>query len=129
MPLKTLVLASAALGIGLIAIGYLISPEFMFLNYGITIDSVNEGSMVRSSYGGMFSGFAILFAAGALKPELSHAAFLALLAFMGGFAGGRVISLIADGLPSLLVFGLLLLEVSYTLMAVYLLLKERKATP
>jgi hypothetical protein len=126
MNLKVMVLASAAFGIGAIAVGYLVAPQFMLSNYGISIDSINEASMIRSSYGGMFFAFAVLFTIGALKAEFSHAALLALLVFMAGFAGGRIISLMADGIPSLLVLGLLLLEVSYTLVTTYILVRERK---
>jgi len=124
MSFKGFVLISAALGVGAIGTGYLISPQYMLAFYSVTLDSINEASIIRSVYGGLFLGFAVLFLAGALKQEYSRPALLALLAFMGGFAVGRVISLLADGVPSPLVLGLFGLEVTFASAAAYLLARS-----
>jgi len=110
-------------GIGLVGLGYLSSPATMYGLYGITIDSVNEASMVRSAYGGLFLGFAILFFQGARREHFTKAALTALLVFMGSFALGRIISIVADGVPSLLILALLGAEIVYTALAFKLLSK------
>ena len=53
---------------------------------------------------------------------------MALLAFMGGFAVGRVVSLAADGVPGALVLALLALEVAYSMAAGVLLWHRRGAS-
>lgn len=121
MKLKGVVLLSASIGIGLIGLGYLISPQFMYGLYGIELETVNEANMVRSAYGGLFLGFAALFFLGVRRDQLATPSLIALLTFMGGFAIGRVISIIVDGMPSPLVLSLLVFEIIYSALAAYLL--------
>jgi hypothetical protein len=118
---KELVLISTALSIGAIGLGYLISPQFMLSFYGVTVDSVTEASIIRSSYGGLFFGFSLLLLFWSLNQNTHKHALLALLAFMGGFASGRIVSLSVDGMPGPLVFVLILIEVTYAVFACYFL--------
>ena len=60
----------------------------------------NEAHLVRAAYGGAFISFGVLFALGAAKPLLSRTALVALLTFMSGFAFGRVVRMLVDGMPS-----------------------------
>ncbi len=124
MKLANLTLASAALGIGAIGLGYLIAPRFMFGLYGIDLQSVNEFNMVRSAYGGLFAAFACLFAAGASRPSLQKPALIGLLTFMAGFAFGRLLSILIEGVPSPLIIGLLALEVAYAGLAAHQLIRK-----
>ncbi|MES9925741.1 MAG: DUF4345 domain-containing protein [Candidatus Thiodiazotropha endolucinida] len=121
MKLRIAVLLSASLGIGAIGLGYLVSPQFMYGLYGIGLETVNELNMVRSAYGGLFFGFAILFLLGALRANLAKPALIALLTFMAGFALGRIVSVLVDGVPSPLILSLIVAEIAYTALAVYLL--------
>lgn len=121
MKLKSVVLLSASIGIGVIGLGYLISPQFMYGFYGIDLETVNEANMVRSAYGGLFLGFAILFFLGARRYQLATPSLIALLTFMASFAVGRVISIIVDGMPSPLILSLIVLEIIYSALAAYLL--------
>ena len=127
MTLKNLILLSAALGVGVIGVGYLVSPQFMLALYGVSIESVNEANIFRSAYGGLFVAFALLFAYGAFRPAYSQAALLALAAYMGGFALGRIVSIAVDGVPSPLILGWLSIEVFYSSVAVYLLANRASA--
>jgi uncharacterized membrane protein YjjP (DUF1212 family) len=124
MNLKIALLLSAALGIGTIGCGYVIAPQFMFGLYGISLQSVNELNMVRSAYGGLFVGFAVLFLLGAIRPLLSRPAMYALFTFMAGFAVGRIVSVVVDGRPSMLIAALMVLEVSYASAAAYFLFQS-----
>ena len=121
MSLRVATLLSAALGVSLIGLGYLISPQFMFGLYGIGLESVNGMNMVRSAYGGLFAGFALLFGLGAARPELARPALLGLFTFMAGLAAGRIASIAIDRLPSPLILGLTGVEIAYACVAGYLL--------
>ncbi len=121
MKLKSVVLFSASLGIGVIGLGYLLSPQFMYGLYGIDLETVNEANMVRSAYGGLFIGFAILFLLGTLRDQFAKPALIALLTFMASFASGRIVSIFVDGMPSLLILSLIVLEITYSALAAYLL--------
>ncbi len=121
MKLKSVVLLSASIGIGFIGLGYLISPQFMYGFYGIDLETVNEANMVRSAYGGLFLGFAVLFFLGVRWYQLATPALIALLASMAGFAVGRVVSIIVDGMPSPLILSLIVFEIIYSVLAAYLL--------
>jgi Domain of unknown function (DUF4345) len=50
---------------------------------------------------GLYLGMATLWTIGILKPRYWAAATLSNIAFMGGLALGRLISLLADGIPSI----------------------------
>ncbi len=121
MKLASAVLLLASLGIGVIGLGYLLSPHTMYGLYGIGLETVNEANMVRAAYGGLFLGFAILFLLGGLQDQFTRPALVALLTFMAGFAVGRIVSLIVDGMPSLIIISLIVFEVVYSALAVYLL--------
>ena len=121
MKLKSVVLLSASIGIGFIGLGYLISPQFMYGLYGIDLETVNEANMVRSAYGGLFLGLAVLFFLGVRRYQLATPALIALLTSMAGFAVGRVVSVIVDGMPSPLILSLIVFETIYAVLAAYLL--------
>jgi hypothetical protein len=114
-------LLSAAVGIDAIDIGYVLSPRWLYALYGITIDSVNEANMVRGAYGGLFVSSAILFLLGAMQDRLTIQSMTYLLTFMVGFASGRTISIVVDGVPSALILLLLGLELLYIMLASFAL--------
>ena len=119
MNLKKLLLISASIAIGLVGIGYLVSADSMYARYGIEILSINEYSMVRGAYGGLFLSFAALFLVGAVHERFTLSSLVALFTFMFGFAIGRIASLLIDGTPSQLIFSLLAFEVFYSLASAY----------
>ena len=121
MKLKAIALLSASLGIGVIGLGYLFSPQMMYGLYGIGLETVNEANMVRSAYGGLFLGFAVLFFLGARRDQLATPALVALLTFMSGFALGRIVSVLVDGVPAPLILLLIVFEITYAALAGYLL--------
>ena len=61
------VLMVGALGVGVLALGYMISPAAMFSRYGIETTSINELNMVRAAYGGILGGLGVVFLLGALR--------------------------------------------------------------
>lgn len=121
MKLRNAALLSASLGIGTIGLGYILSPQFMFGLYGIELESADAANMVRSAYGGLFLGFAVLFFLGARRDHLAKPALIGLLTFMAGFACGRIVSVFVDGIPSPLILSLIAFEIVYSALAAHLL--------
>jgi hypothetical protein len=108
-----LVLGSAALGIAAIGVIYLFTPQTLLSVYGIELQSASEANLYRSGYGGLFLAFSLVFASGAIAPRRARTAQLTMLAFMGGLAGGRLVSLVADGWPHPLLTAILVVELTY----------------
>lgn len=123
--MRTLVLRSAAVGVGAIGLAYLAVPSRVLAVYGVTLRSVTELAIIRSAYGGLFVSFAVLFELGARRAELARAALAALAVFMGGFALGRIVSLAVDGVPHPLLVAILVVEVAYAGAAARLLALQR----
>lgn len=111
--MKTWVLRSASLGVGAIGLAYLLALEHVLAFYGERVHSVTEAAIVRSAYGGVFVAFAVLFELGARREGLARAALAALATFMGGFALGRVVSLVTDGVPHPVLVAILIVELGY----------------
>lgn len=111
--MKTWVLRSASIGVGTIGLAYLLALEHVLAVYGETIHSVTEAAILRSAYGGVFVAFAVLFELGARRERLAGAALAALATFMGGFALGRVVSLVTDGVPHPVLVAILIVELGY----------------
>lgn len=124
MKLNTLVLGSAAAGLAIIGAAYLVAPNFLPSIYGFSLQSVSETNLFRSAYGGVFLAFTLLLCAGAFKEQLAKPALFALLTLMGGFAFGRTVSMVFDGMPHVLLVVIFVVEVTYTLAAIYLLQKD-----
>ncbi|MCG8325346.1 MAG: DUF4345 domain-containing protein [Thiotrichales bacterium] len=129
MNFKQFLLISASLGIGIVGLGYLISPEFMYGLYNIEIASVNQFNMVRGAYGGLFLGFSILFFIGAINEKIEFPSIVSLFVFMCGFAIGRITGIVVEGMPGILIICLLLFELFYSICsAYYIFLKNETGT-
>ena len=115
--LAELFLGANALAIGLIGLGYLWNPNRLLARSELETGSAAMDSMLRSAYGGLFVGMAAIFALGALVPSRTSDALLFTLLFMGGFALGRVVSLVRVGSPGRAVNALLGYEVVATVVA------------
>jgi len=121
MKLNSIVLGSAGAGIAAIGATYLGAPGLLLDVYGISLQSASEANLFRGAYGGVFIAFALLFFGGALKESLARPALFSLLAFMGGFALGRLVSMAVDGMPHILLVAIFAVEVVYAVAALYLL--------
>ncbi len=128
MTFKKTLLVTAFLAIGFVGIAYLTSADAMYGRYGIEILSVNEYNMVRGAYGGLFLGFAVLFLIGAVDDRLEFPSLVALFTFMLGFALGRMVSILMDGMPSSLILSLFAFEVFYSLASFYFIRKHMQST-
>lgn len=121
MDLNKLVLGSAGLGVAAIGAIYLVAPQMLLDVYGIHLQSASEANILRGAYGGLFSAFALLFCLGAVSQEYTRTAQIALLAFMGGSAVGRLVSIVVDGQPHMLLVAVFVVELVYACAAALLL--------
>ena len=122
--MKSLVLRSAAVAVGVIGLGYLTMPGRVLAFYGVALQSTTEANIIRSAYGGLFVASALLFEIGARRADRSQTALIALAVFMGGFALGRIVSLVVDGVPHPLLVAILVVELGYACAAAFLVLRE-----
>ena len=108
-----MVLGSAGLGIAGIGLTYLFDPRLVLDVYGVDIQSASEANIFRSGSGGLFVALAILFCLGAANPRYTRTSLVTMVAFMGGLAVGRVVSIVADGWPHPVLIAVLVIEASY----------------
>lgn len=122
-PPKMLLFAAAA-GLVPIALSYGASPHssIPFL-FGFPVDGMNAAHVFRAVMG-LYLAQAAFWIAGAFKPSLTTAALWSLVVFMGGLAVGRLLSLVVDGVPGVILVIYLLLEIAFGI-AGWILLKRR----
>lgn len=97
---------------------HLFNPQMMMSEPGIVLSSTNHLHVVRAAYGGAYLGIAALFLAGSLRRIDVRAALAAVVLIFGGFALGRIVSIVADGMPVPLYLGVLGAEISFATCAV-----------
>jgi len=108
--LQKIVLAVAAIGLVPIALGYGFMPEKTLTPlYGFDVDNVNLKHIMRAIMG-LYFGQVIIWLLGFSNPNLRRPAMYCLVVFMLGLAGGRILSLIVDGMPRWLLVVYLILE-------------------
>lgn len=107
-------------GLMMLVVGalHLINPQMMMTEPGIVLSSVNHFHVVRAAYGGAYLGIAALFLSGALGWMGARPALQAVLLLFGGFALGRLVSIVVDGLPVPLYLGVLGAELFFAVCAV-----------
>ena len=103
-------------GLMMLVVGalHLLAPQMMMREPGIELTSVNHFHVIRAAYGGAYLGIAALFLAGAIRRIDVRAALVAVVLLFGGFAFGRLYSIVADGVPVGLYLGVLAAEVFFT---------------
>ena len=114
-------------GLMMLVVGalHLFNPQMMMREPGIELSTVNHLHVIRAAYGGAYLGIAALFLGGALKLLDARFALSAVVLLFGGFALGRVFSIVADGLPVPLYLGVLSAEVFFGVCAVLALRSKR----
>jgi hypothetical protein len=61
---------------------------------------------------GLYQGMIVLWILGALRSDMTRVAVISEITFMFGLAFGRVLSIVIDGMPSLLLIGYTLIEIA-----------------
>ena len=121
MHARQIFLLTAAIGLTPIAISYGAAPQAS-LQYllDLSISEVNEKHIFRAIMG-LYLALVVFWILGVFRQSLQTPALYSLVVFMLGLAAGRVLSLIVDGMPHLLLLVYLLLELAFGTVGVLLL--------
>ena len=118
---QKILLTIAAVGLIPIALGYGFMPEKTLTPlYGFSVENVNLTHIFRAVMG-LYFGMIVIWLLGASRRELRVPAMYCLVIFMLGLAGGRLLSLIVDGIPHWLLVVYLVLELTIGLIGLKLL--------
>lgn len=106
-----------------VALAYGLMPaKVMPLLFDFSVTTADLNNVFRAIMG-LYIAVAIVFCVGVVTAKYWHAATIINIAFMGGLSVGRIISLIADGLPSPALLVGLAGEIGLAVMAYYNLKK------
>jgi hypothetical protein len=120
---KTLLLI-AAIGLIPIALGYGFMPEKTLTPlYGFDVGNINLKHIMRAVMG-LYFGQIVIWFLGATQEKYRRPAMYCLVIFMLGLAGGRILSLLLDGISHWLLIVYLILELTIGLIGLKLILKE-----
>ncbi|MEM1403420.1 MAG: DUF4345 domain-containing protein [Pseudomonadota bacterium] len=116
-------------GISLSAIGiaYIADPNLLLQRYDLAVAGVSDDNMYRGAYGGLFVTMGIAISLGFKSPAFRQTATLITLLFMGGFAFGRIASIVAVGTPHEQIAGLLSFELIASAACLWFLLSRRSS--
>lgn len=105
-----------ALGIGAFILA---APHAFYASYGIALGP-DPGllSELRAPGAGL-AAFGAVMLAGIFRPSLRQAAVVAALTVFIAFPAGRLVSLVADGLPSGAILGALALEIAIATLCLF----------
>lgn len=107
-----------------VALVYGFQPDLLF---DVTLKSVDEANIFKAIMG-IYLCFSVLWMLGIFKPNYWCAATIANIIFMLGLAAGRIISLIIDGLPTLIFSMGTIGELILAIFGIYQLISHQKST-
>jgi hypothetical protein len=124
MNIRQIFLLVTAIGLTPIALSYgLVPQKSLSYLFDISVSNIN-GSHIFRAIMGLYLALLSFWIFGAFKVQLRQAALYSLVVFMLGLALGRVLSLVVDGMPSLLLIGYLGLELIFGILGLILLKKS-----
>lgn len=103
----------------------LFNPVGHLAPYGLELATPGWLGEVRANYGGMHLGIGLLFALAAVRAEWQRTGLAVLLAFLGGLAVGRTLSVLVDGTPP--AFAIAFIAIEWIGAALALMLLRRPA--
>jgi hypothetical protein len=114
-------------GIMMLVVGalHLFNPQMMMDTPQIQLTTVNHLHVIRAAYGGAYLGIATLFLMGALGRIPVRVGLLSVVVLFGGFAVGRLFSMVVDGMPVALYLGVLGSELFFAVCAALALRQGR----
>ncbi len=115
--LGTIALGGAGAMMLVVGALHLIAPQMMMEAPAIELSSTNHYHVIRAAYGGAYLGIAMLFLLGLVNGRLRASSLLAVTVLFAGFAFGRLVSIVVDGLPVALYLGVLAFELVFAALA------------
>lgn len=114
----------SAAGLFVIALGYGIDPAAILpMALNVTVEGIDLTHIFRAVMG-LYLAMIVLWILGAFRASLTKAAVIAEVTFMFGLAAGRALSIIIDGMPSVLLVIYAVLEIVMGLWGVLILKKQ-----
>jgi hypothetical protein len=124
MNIRRIFLLVTAIGLTPIALSYgLVPQKSLSYLFDVPVSNIN-GSHIFRAVMGLYLALLSFWIVGAFRVQLRQAALYSLVVFMLGLALGRVLSLVVDGMPSLLLIGYLGLELIFGILGLILLKKS-----
>ena len=110
--------------LSLIGIAYCIDPNLLLARYELSVADVSEDNMYRGAYGGLFITTGAAIAWGFFQNTFRQVSTIIALLFMGGFAFGRLASILALGVPHQQIVGLFAFEIVSTALFIWFLYSQ-----
>lgn len=125
-------LQKAALGLaGVTSLGIgayiLAAPHAFYASYGIALGSDASLLSELRAPGAGLAGFGAVMLAGVFRPALAFTAVLAAFTVFLAFPVGRIVGLLADGVPSSGILAALVLELGIAALCAFAFLRKRAA--
>ena len=121
MTLMRIYLVVLAVGLSIIGLGYGVAPASVL---PLALDIAVEGRDLTHIFRAvmcLYFGISLYWLLAAFRPDWVRPAVMSSVFFIGGLGVGRLLSLLVDGLPSLLLTIYLLLEIAVALVGILLL--------
>jgi hypothetical protein len=123
MPAARFYLIFSAVGLFGVALSYGVAPAAVLPKVlDLTIEGTDLTHILRAIMG-LYLGMIALWVLGAYQAKFTLAAVIAEVVFMIGLACGRVVSIIVDGVPSMLLIGYTVVEITMGLWGILVLKK------
>ncbi len=113
----------SAVGLVIVALSYGVAPSSVLPRIlDLTVEGVDQTHVFRAIMG-IYLGLVALWVLGAYRSGFSRPAVIAEVFFMFGLACGRVISIVVDGMPSILLIGYTVVEITLGIWGILVLKK------
>jgi hypothetical protein len=120
------------IGVAFCGVGYLglVAPNALLGPIGIEWTGLGNSARneLTAMYGGMHLTLGLFFVIAAFVPSLRLGALCAAAAFLIGLVGGRVVSIVRDGIPGPMPLALVLVELMGVLITLGAVLKRHAPT-
>ncbi len=114
----------SAAGLFPVALSYGVAPALVLPRVlDLTVEGADLTHILRAVMG-LYLAMIVLWVLGALRPNLARAAVISEVVFMFGLAAGRVLSILIDGVPSLLLIGYTAVEIGLGYWGILILKKS-----
>jgi hypothetical protein len=105
---------------------HLVAPQMMMEAPAIQLTTVNHRHLIRAALGGAFIGIATLFLLGLLRASMRTFALISIAVLFSGFAFGRLVSIVLDGMPAGMFLAILTFELIFAGLAFSALREEQR---
>jgi len=122
-----LYLLVSALGLLPVALSYGLAPGVVVpWLLDVPVDSTDLANIFRAVMG-LYLGMIVLWLLGASRPSIARSAVISEVVFMFGLAFGRVLSMLLDGVPSLLLVAYTAVEIVMGILGIQILRQPRES--